>query len=215
MPVKPDMLSDSKKRAWDYFQLHASQRLTTFNFYIVISSLVITGILGTYQKDYRAPILGVGLSLLLTLWSVLFWKLDQRNRFLIKNAEAALKHFEELEASGTGTEPDVNQIFLREELDTAKLKGAAKWGSARPLSYSNCFNTVFFVLGASGAALAGYSAADGSRRKSPSPVVDSLKPTTSPVHPPMNLNAGCPQTTSTPVPALIPSRPPTTNAEPR
>jgi len=61
------------KRAWDYFELHANQRLTTFNFYVVISSLVTTGLLATFEKQYRTPYLGIGLGVLLTLLSFVFW----------------------------------------------------------------------------------------------------------------------------------------------
>ena len=31
-----------RKQAWDYFNVHASQRLAIFNFYVVLSSLTMT-----------------------------------------------------------------------------------------------------------------------------------------------------------------------------
>jgi hypothetical protein len=119
--------TDLRKQAWDYFQLHASQRLTTFNFYIVISSLLTTGLLGTFQKDYKTPFLGAGLGALLTFLSFVFWKLDERNKLLIKNAESALRHFESLVAPAPGSEPHVTQLFLREEWVTDKTRCANSW----------------------------------------------------------------------------------------
>jgi hypothetical protein len=84
-----------QKQAWDYFQLHSSQRLTTFNVYLGFSTATTAAIFLTFQKDYRAPIVGIILSLLLVVFSFVFWKVDSRNRELIKISEEALKYFEE------------------------------------------------------------------------------------------------------------------------
>jgi len=73
-----------RKQAWDCFQMHSSQRLTTFNFYIVISSVITTALISTFQKDYKVPLLGIPIGLLLSFFSFIFWKLDSRNRSLLK-----------------------------------------------------------------------------------------------------------------------------------
>ena len=44
-----------RKQAWDYFQLQAGQRLTTFNFYIAISSLLTTGLATSFKADIGLP----------------------------------------------------------------------------------------------------------------------------------------------------------------
>ena len=74
--------------------MQAGQRLTTFNFYIAISSLLSTGLVASFKTDIDFPYLGIVFGLLLILFSFIFWKLDQRNGDLIKGAEATLKFFE-------------------------------------------------------------------------------------------------------------------------
>lgn len=147
-----------RKQAWDYFQMHSSQRLTTFNFYIVISSVTATVLFSTYQKDYKVPVLGIPLGLLLILFSYIFWKLDQRNRQLIKGAEAALKYFESTSTlEDNEGEPHIAKVFQHEEYATLKRKAN---NSIRPwksyYSYSNSFNRIFLgfaVIGLLGLAV--------------------------------------------------------------
>lgn len=67
---------------WNYFQVHAAQRLTTFNFYIALSTAVTTGLFATLSQAFRVPLLGVVLGILLITFSFVFWKLDHRNREL-------------------------------------------------------------------------------------------------------------------------------------
>lgn len=135
----------ARKQSWDYFQMHSSQRLTTFNFYIVISSVVTTALFSTFQKDYKVPVLGIPLGLLLMLFSYIFWKVDQRNKQLIKGAEDALKYFESTwELEDKEGSPHVAKIFQHEEFETNKRKekrSILPW--KRYYSYSNSFNMVF------------------------------------------------------------------------
>jgi hypothetical protein len=135
----------ARKQAWDYFQMHASQRLTTFNFYIVISSVVTTALFSTFQKDYKVPVLGIPLGFLLILFSYIFWKVDQRNKQLIKSAEAALKYFESTwELEDEEGIPHVAKIFQHEESATNRRKetrSVLPWKSH--YSYSNSFNRIF------------------------------------------------------------------------
>ena len=138
--------------AWDYFQMHSTQRLTTFNFYIVISSVIVTALFSTFQKDYRVPYLGILLGLLLSFFSFIFWKVDTRNKQLIKGAEDALKFFESTaELEDNNNEPHVAKIFQHEEYVTGKRKeqkSMLPW--KKHYSYSNSFNRVFLAFAAIG-----------------------------------------------------------------
>jgi hypothetical protein len=139
-----------RKQAWDYFQMHSAQRLTTFNFYIVVSSVIATALFSSLQKDYRTPRLGVTLGSLLDVLSFVFWKLDVRNRDLIKRAESALRYFE---ATGDASEepPHMAQIFLREDYDTGRMREKRSllfWRNH--YSYSDCFNLVFVAFALAG-----------------------------------------------------------------
>ncbi len=147
-----------RKQAWDYFELDAGQRLTTFNFYIVISAVTATALFATFQKDYRIPRVGILLGFLLALFSFVFWKLDSRNKDLIKRAEAALRFFESTSPPGDAEDgPHITKVSSREKYDTdQKKKGGGVLGLKRPLSYSDCFNIVllaFGLLGVGGAFL--------------------------------------------------------------
>ncbi len=141
---------------WDYFQLHAAQRLTTFNFYIALSTLITTGLFASFHESFGVPSLGIVLGLLLVVFSFVFFKLEQRNRHLIWHGEAALKRIEEGFAEGSAEAEDF-RVFLKEQEETNTRKAAHRpirdiW--TYPYSYSNCFNIVFWVfalLGLTGA----------------------------------------------------------------
>jgi len=140
--------SPLRKQAWDYFAIHAAQRITTFNFYLGLSFLVATAYFASFKTDSNLQTARPVLAALLCFFSFIFWKLDQRNRFLVKHAERALKHFEGLDLVDSDA-----MLFTQEEIETnsSRLKGWRrtlfwKW----QLSYADCFNLVFaafFILG--------------------------------------------------------------------
>ena len=130
---------------WKYFQLHAGQRLTTFNFYLVISTLFTSGYFIAF-KDI--PILSLFLSFILIALSFIFWKLDSRNKQLIRNAENGLKEIEKQD----NLEVKINDIhilnvFSYEQKQTEILRGEKTfWPWKRLFTYSTCFNAVFIIL---------------------------------------------------------------------
>jgi hypothetical protein len=79
----------ARDHVWGYFELHAGQRLTMFNFFVVLSGLVTAGLGATMQGSPRMAVLGILLGVVLMLLSFVFWKLDQRSSFLVKHAEDA------------------------------------------------------------------------------------------------------------------------------
>lgn len=140
-----------RKQAWDYFNTHASQRMTSFNFYVVLSSLTMTSFFASFKDDSNLQSARPVLAGLLCLFAFIFWKLDERNKLLIKNAERALKFFEEADPID-----DVAKVFTQEEKDT-KTKKLSGWKSLLfwrwHLSYSKCFNFIFllfFLVGMAG-----------------------------------------------------------------
>ena len=145
-----------RQYAWDYFSLHASQRLTTFNFYLLICGLVIAGYVPAI-KDAEHNSIGLLLGMILTIISFVFWKLDDRNRQMIHNAEDALKRFEDdLLLPDEDKRPHVMKIFRYEEAQTAGLKrnkGLFKFWPT-PFKYSTCFRSVFAIMALLGVILA-------------------------------------------------------------
>lgn len=139
-----------RKQAWDYFALHASQRITTFNFYLLLSSLMSTTYFSSFKTDSNLQSARPFIAVLLICFSIVFWKLDKRNRYLIKNAEAALMVFE----AGHETENPKTKLFTLEtnaNQPPINLRHPIKSIVERDFSYSNCFNLVFLGFGAIGA----------------------------------------------------------------
>lgn len=130
-----------------YFELHAKQRISTFNFFVVLSAFLTTAFVATCQKDFSYPSMSALVSLIIMLVSVIFWKLDQRVRFLIQHAESVL---ELLEKGGS----DQVALFSEEREKTKKEKGGVWQGIVNEqLSYSQCFGfmyAIFFVFGVIG-----------------------------------------------------------------
>ena len=143
--------------AWEYFQMHASQRLTTFNFYIVLSTVITTGLVAVFHKDFLVPWwIGVLLGVALPVLSIVFWQLDERCRRLIKLAEDALKFLERFPDLGdSGDEPHVLSIMARDDLECQRLGNQwVIYVLRRHYSYASCFRFVFVFFGALGGIIA-------------------------------------------------------------
>ena len=154
--MQPDQLIQLRQYAWNYFSLHADQRLKTFNFYAVLSTAIVAGILAI-AKEAKNPAVAAPLAFLLAFLSFVFWKLDKRNRQLIKHGENALKHLEgEIGPTGESASPHILQLFRYEEEATKFLPRLAKtWPTRAHFSYSTCFNAVFLLFGLGGMVLGG------------------------------------------------------------
>ena len=146
-----------RRQAWDYFALHAQQRLTTVNFYLVVAIALTAAAVASFDGNFQFPGLRLPAGLLLSLLSFAFWRLDVRNRELIKAAEAALRSFEASEQTNDGRrEPPVEWLFTREYQQSQKRKVATGWTSyVIPHSYSHVFNVLFGSFFAIGLLIAG------------------------------------------------------------
>jgi hypothetical protein len=115
------LIEDSQKErlrsyAWNYFALHAEQRMKTFHFYLIVSTVLVAGFInGTKDSSVDCRIISV-LGLSLALISFYFEKLDERNRELVRNGEAALKYLDELEnLKDNHQEPNLLKIFAHDD----------------------------------------------------------------------------------------------------
>jgi hypothetical protein len=145
-------LSDQREYAWNYFQLHAQQRMRSFNFFVVIAAILTAGLAELFKKDFEFRFLGVVLGLCLMVISIVFGKLDERVRFLIKHSEDVLKELEKDLLSDTEYQyREETMLFLTEEKKTYQTRTSPDthiWN--RLLSYSYCFGCVylsFYTLG--------------------------------------------------------------------
>lgn len=131
-------LERSIEHAWRYFELHAQQRMTVFNFFLAISGLVAAGVGVGIQQGEAFNILVSLLGCFLMLISFIFWKLDQRVSAMIKQAEAALCYLE-----GQSLYSEV-AIFSKEIAETQKRSICGIW------TYGRCFRLSFFLAGLMG-----------------------------------------------------------------
>jgi hypothetical protein len=141
---------DLRDYAWDYFELHANQRIASFNFYIAVSGLVTTGLVASFHRAVEAPYLGIVLGLLLIAFSYIFWMLDARNRVLVHYGEEALMLREK--RIKENALDDKIRIFHREAQET-KDKEDARNRFQRllvPYRYTNCFRAIFLIFMAIG-----------------------------------------------------------------
>lgn len=120
--------------AWKYFEIHSNQRIQLFNFYLVIMAASGSALAYILQNKNQS-ILGIFLGLFLVFVSFVFWKLDQRTSFLVKQAEKILSNLEmEFDAK--------YYIFSNENSDFSLVNDKSNIFS-RKYSYRVLFNATF------------------------------------------------------------------------
>ena len=123
-----DSFEVARAYAWNWFEYHASQRMTVFRFFLIFAAIISAGYV---QVVVKAPLIGAALGLFLSFITVAFWRLDRRNVALIKLAEAHLKDHEDRLALEVGA--------------GIKLFGQADVEHAPFTSFSSIFRCVFVV----------------------------------------------------------------------
>lgn len=134
--------SGALEHAWAYFQLHAQQRITIFNYFVVFSGILATGLAAAIQAPPRLASVGVALGILLSVLSYIFWQIDKRTSFLVKHSEDAIKRHEPVGA----------QLVTEEVAKTDAAKAQGLW------TYGKAFRVIFIIMGIvglSGAAVSG------------------------------------------------------------
>jgi hypothetical protein len=94
-----DIEKQAREHAWNWFALHAGQRMQTFNFFLVATAFLIAGYASLLEK-HRGGAFGVSL---LGAW-LAFWfnRLDARSRQLVKASERALTALEAQLSAASG-----------------------------------------------------------------------------------------------------------------
>ncbi|WP_186204777.1 hypothetical protein [Burkholderia gladioli] len=143
-----------RAQAWAYFALHATQRMQTFQFYVTLITALVGGAIVLAKGNFgRGALEAVGAAVALT--SYVFWKLDCRIRFLIKNAEGALKFLDRSRASFcVHGDPHPLDLFSRDDALRKRRIGLVRF-VAGDLSYSDCFNLVYAIFGYGGVIFVG------------------------------------------------------------
>jgi hypothetical protein len=141
MSMKQELaIHEMLDHAWRYFELHAGQRMSLFNFFLVVSGVILAGLAACLQLTGSLRLLGLCLGVLLAVVAFTFWKLDQRVSFLIKHAEDAIVGIEKL------LPLDVARLFSNERGRTAAHKSVGI-GLVRPWTYGSAFRFIFWIMG--------------------------------------------------------------------
>lgn len=130
VPQPPDKTMD---HAWRYFALHAQQRMSVFNFFVVLSGILSTGIAASLQGG-KPTLVTATLGALLAVFAFVFQRLDRRGAQFVKLAEDALV------AGEARCMPDYARIFSLEHAST--LTGTWTFGRS--------FRLIFAVMAIAG-----------------------------------------------------------------
>ena len=87
-----DVSKAALDHAWNWFALHAGQRMQSFSFFLIATAFLVAAY-ATVLKEHRDIAIGIGiLGAWISLW---FNRLEQRTKQLVKAGEAALAPFQE------------------------------------------------------------------------------------------------------------------------
>jgi cytochrome c oxidase subunit IV len=136
----PSIESEVRNHAWNYFSLHAQQRMSAFQFFITLE----TGLIGLalFVLQSQAPLslryMLLMIGPLVVLLAFVFWKIDQRTRELIKRAEVSLREVEKYFMDNTSI------VTSLPFTDDPQFKGMSAWPLLPGrLSYSQSFGVIF------------------------------------------------------------------------
>ena len=138
---------DELDHAWRYFQLHAAQRITVFNFYVAASGLLIAGLVYSLRGGEETALYSVTAGIALALLSFAFSKMDKRIKQMIKSSEKTISRIE----ASCIDEPQHRVMTKEQEEDEATQYSLfGNW------TYGQAFRRIFLVVGAFGLVGAGY-----------------------------------------------------------
>lgn len=144
-----EVAKQAREHAWNWFVLHAGQRMQTFNFFLVATAFLIAAYASLLEKHHWAAF---GVALLGSWLAVWFYRLDMRSRQLVKAGERALVI---LEAQLSAT-AEIAELKIVESVERAEPGSSSYRRVIKVMEW-----TIFavFVLGAVYAAWLGRSLA--------------------------------------------------------
>ncbi|VDN47896.1 membrane protein of unknown function [Petrocella atlantisensis] len=125
--------------SWDYYKLLAQQRVTHFNLFIIIIGATSAVVATQIFVNLRGNMIALASAVAQLLLCFIFYKIDIRNKFLIKHNERIIKNYE------SRVEKGIPQIFITEEKNTKdiRMSDKDKIYLFRQLSISQLYNLFF------------------------------------------------------------------------
>lgn len=141
--------SEFARNLWEYFVIHANQRIQMMNFFIILETFFVTTLLTLFQMEGDLGVFRFVMSAAIVFFSIIFCLLDARTKDMIKYSEKALKQLERKYSVKYGRKI---MIFSIEEKKT-KRDRRKSWIARKFLSYSKLLNFIFLffsIIGCSG-----------------------------------------------------------------
>lgn len=113
-----------------------------------MSALFTTALATSFTEEFNYPAIGVILGIGLVVIAFVFWKLDQRIRFLIKLAEKALRTIESHWVNEKESPANPLALFSIEKIEAGKKCGESPWWKPHSyhLKYSGCFGVTYILI---------------------------------------------------------------------
>ena len=118
---------DAADQLWKFFEVHASQRMSHFRFFIIMISIFFAGI-GVLSKEDGNHLLLILLSTFFLITTFVFQSLDKRTRELLKLSENYLIEY---------------QAYLSGVLNTPNVKMIELSNKSTTLSYTKSFRVMY------------------------------------------------------------------------
>jgi len=142
-----DSLKQQRDYAWNYFQIHAAQRMTTFNFFVILAGLLTAGLARTLVSHDELRFIGFFLGIALIVIAFSFWQLDKRVKYLIGLAESKLRDIEKIAKKEEGWNAS---IFIEERTysigKNLENNNVCNKFTSINLSYTCCFIIVYLTF---------------------------------------------------------------------
>ncbi|MGA7400648.1 MAG: hypothetical protein WBW38_11540 [Candidatus Sulfotelmatobacter sp.] len=132
-PNSEFLMEQAVRHAWDWFALHAGQRMQGVNFFLIAAAFLSAAYVSAMQ--YAHPVVAIGVAALGVLFSVVFYAFEVRIRELIKTGEKALSQAQQKLAKMTGLE----------EFEICRLVEKPKYPIT---SYHQVIRGLYFLTGA-------------------------------------------------------------------
>jgi len=87
-----DLLRMRLDYAWNWFDLHAKQRMSLFRYFLIITGILVSGYVTAFVNDYSSLIVAIGV--IGAFQSAAFIAFDFRSRELTRRAENVLEKIE-------------------------------------------------------------------------------------------------------------------------
>ncbi len=129
---------------WKYFELHSNQRMQLMNFFIVLESLMVAGLVSLLSSKNNLWLWECGICIGILFFAVIFYGLDRRTKQLIKLCEDSIKKLEQKSGGTDGSVTDWAGIFSKEECITRTKK--EKWTYSRLFRIQYCFFAVIAII---------------------------------------------------------------------